>query len=409
MAPRSAMEQNHVPAHRLAECGDAAAVAPRKLVLLQTQAEAAGAQEISRLLGQGFAAKGWEVRHVFLYRRTEAFDHEQQVKFCAPQRPSGVLATLRMFATLVGYLREQKPNALLCFQHYGGLIGGVAGRLAGVPVVIANPTSTPTNLPRWVQGSDRLLGALGVFSKIIVNSRTTAKAYADYPAPYRARLVLIGHGFEPKTSELGRAEARKLFALPSEATVLCCVARLHPMKNLAAAVRLLSVEPSWHLAIAGQGPDRAQLEALAEDLNARERLHLVGEISPEQVGALLAASDAFVFPSLAETFGLAPVEAAEAGVPVIANDLPVLREVLSVEDESCAVFVDVNNTPAFAAAVRSLLADAALRKALIERGQALSRRYAVDAMLEHYVALLDAVLPGRPAAVQQAGPGRFSD
>jgi glycosyltransferase involved in cell wall biosynthesis len=136
----------------------------------------------------------------------------------------------------------------------------------------------------------------------------------------------------------------------------------------------------------------------AAELEVLDRLHLVGEIAPEDIGAFLKASDVFVFPSLAETFGLAPVEAAEAGIPVVANDLPVLREVLSVDDQPCALFVDTNDTAAFAACVRSLLTDAALRKTLIERGRGLSRRFSVEAMVKSYVDMLEALVPARSSS-----------
>lgn len=369
-----------------------------KIVLLQTQAEAAGAQEISRLVGQGFAARGFEVHHVFLYRRTAAFDEQPRAFYCAARRPEGLAANARMFMTLVRYLRDLKPEAVLCFQHYGNLVGGLAARLAGIRVVIANPTSTAANLPRFVQWSDRLFGTAGLYSKIVINSQTTNDLYRSYPRSYRARLVLIEHGFDAKTSTLSKSEARKLFGLPAEALVLACVARLHPMKNLAAAIRLLAREPSWHLALAGQGAEREALLRAAAELNVGDRLHLVGEIAPEKIGAFLAAADVFVFPSLAETFGLAPVEAAQAGLPVVANDLPVLREVLSVDGEPCALFVDTSDATAFAACVRSLLVDAALRSTLIGRGRGLSRRFSVAAMVDSYVNMLEALLPARQSS-----------
>src|SRR5207253_2741046 len=114
-------------------------------------------------------------------------------------------------------------------------------------------------------------------------------------------------------------------------SLLGSVARLHPSKNLAAAIRLLPDRPTWHLALAGQGPARGELAALAAELGVRDRLHFAGELSPERVGVFLKGLDVFVFPSLAESFGLAAVEAAQAGVPVVANELPVLREVMAVD------------------------------------------------------------------------------
>jgi glycosyltransferase involved in cell wall biosynthesis len=373
-----------------------------RIVLLQTQAEAAGAQEVSRLLGEGLAARGFEVHHAFLYRRTGAFDEQPRTFYSAERRPDGLADNARMFTALVRYLRDLKPEAVLCFQHYGNLIGGLAARLAGVGVVIANPTSTPANLPRSVQWSDRLFGTTGVYSKIVINSQTTSDSYRSYPGRYRRRLMLVEHGFDTKTTKLTRGEARKLFQLPADRPVLACVARLHPMKNLSAAIRLLPLERHWHLALAGQGAERDALLRTAAQLEVLDRLHLVGEVAPGDIGAFLKAADVFVFPSLAETFGLAPAEAAEAGVPVVANDLPVLREVLSVDGEPCALFVDTNDTTAFAACVRSLLTNATLRNTLIERGRGQSRRFSVEAMVNGYVDMLEALLPARSSSTSNA-------
>ena len=63
------------------------------------------------------------------------------------------------------------------------------------------------------------------------------------------------------------------------------------------------------------------------------------------------------------------VEAAQAGIPVVANDLSVLREVLAIDGEPCALFVDAANPETFAAAVQRLLDDGALRASLTVRGR----------------------------------------
>src|SRR6266446_5685025 len=67
-----------------------------RIALVQTQAEQAGAQEISRILGRGFEAHGYEVHHVFFFRRTCAFDDQPNTYFCTTGRPAGPLALLRM-------------------------------------------------------------------------------------------------------------------------------------------------------------------------------------------------------------------------------------------------------------------------------------------------------------------------
>jgi len=360
----------------------------RRVVLLQTQAEAAGAQEVSRLLAAKLGLRGHDVHQVFFFRRTSAFDRDRRVIMCAPERPNGPLALARMLLRLHRELRRLKPDAVICFQHFGNLIGGPVARLAGIGTVVANHNGLQDLLKPWVIGLDRLLGTLGTYSAIVVNSDATAREYDGYPARYRRRIVRVDHGLGTKTSRLSRAEARASLDLPERGILLGSVARLAPKKHLAAAIRLLPLRPHWRLALAGQGPARSDLAALAAELGCSDRVHFVGELSSDRVGDFLAALDVFVFPTLTETFGLAAVEAAQAGVPVVANRLPVLEEVLSHEGKPCALFVDADDTAAFAAAVQRILDDPNLARTLSERGALLAERYPLDAMVDRYEALI---------------------
>jgi glycosyltransferase involved in cell wall biosynthesis len=369
--------------------------AASRIVLIQPQAEGAGAQEIARLLDRGLQARGHAVHHLFFFRRTAAFDRLPNAIFCAHERPTGPWSLVRMLMSLFGHLRRLRPDAALCFQHYGSLVGAPIARAAGVGVVIANRNSARELMPAWLRLADRWLGTLGLFARVVANSRNVAEEFADHPQAYRRRLVRIDHGFECKTSGLDRTAARAQFDLPAAAVLLGSVARLHALKNLAAAIRLLPFDPRWHLAIAGQGPERAALAALARSLGCADRLHFLGELAPEQVATLLRALDVFVFPSLAETFGLAAVEAAQAGVPVVANRLDVLEEVLSVDGAPCALFADAGDDDAFAAAVRRLLDDAPLAAALSARGAKLAARYSLDAMIDAYAAMIESELGSR--------------
>jgi glycosyltransferase involved in cell wall biosynthesis len=364
-----------------------------RVVLLQTQAEAAGAQEVSRILGQGLEAKGYVVHHIFLYRRTAAFDRQANTLFCWPQRPASAPSLVRMFIALVRHLKILRPDAVLCFQHYGNIVGAAAAKVAGIDVVVANRTTPKSLVPRWASGMDLLFGCTGLFARVVVNSGAVEEEYRGYPRRYRSRIARIDHGFACKTTDLSRAEARLSLGLPADVVMLGCVARLHPLKNQTAAIRLLPLEPDWHLALAGQGADRARLAGLAASLGLADRVHFAGELAVDRIAAFLRSLDVFVFPTRAETFGLAVVEAAQAGVPVVANDIEVLREVLAADGNPCALFVDADDAGAFAAAVRRLLADSDLRASLTSHGTKLAQRYSIEAMVDHYAALIESVLP----------------
>jgi len=367
------------------------APAPR-IVLVQTQAENAGAQEISRLLAADFAARGFDVRQLFFFRRTASFDANPNVEFCAAERPRGPLALLRFLLRLSTRIREIRPDVVVTFQHYGNVIAAPLARLAGARRVIANQVSAGETMGRLVVAADKLLGRLGAYDRIVVNSDHTAEVYGAYPRAYRQRVVRIDHGFEDKTKSIGKAAARAQLGLPPDVPLLGCAARLHPLKQLDAAIGVLVSIPNAHLALAGQGQDQSRLASLARELGVAERLWFLGELAPEKIGVFLAALDCFVFPSGAETFGLAPVEAAQAGLPVVANDLPVLRDVLCVEGEPCAIFVDALDSAAFAGAVKRALGDPALAAKLGAVGRRLKQRYPLSAMTDAYARLIRSLI-----------------
>jgi L-malate glycosyltransferase len=388
-----------------------ASVAPmprrKTVVLVQTQAEGAGAQEITRILGLGLSARGYDVHQVFFFRRTAAFDQQPNTYFCALERPSDIRSLYRMLRNLFAHMRALRPDAVLTFQHYGNLLGTIAARLAGAGTVIANRVSARSVEPAWTRVLDFVFGVTGLFDRVVVNSKAVADEYDSHPRGFRDRLVRIDHGFEPKRSDIAASDARRELRLPADVPLIGCVARLHQQKNLAAAIRLLPLHTDWHLALAGQGPERERLEALARSLNVAPRVQFAGELSPERVAWFLKGLDVFVFPTLAETFGLAVVEAAQAGAPVVANDLEVLREVLRTDQGPCALFVDANETTSFADAVARLLHDTGLRATLISRSGELAARYSVETMTDRYAELIQAMSrdkgPARPA--MPAHPG----
>ncbi len=383
------------------ELGETTAAAPARpnsggpkphVLLAQTQAENAGAQEISRLLGAGLTARGYRVTNLFFFRKSESFDEPPDTLYCAPSRPGNPVALLRMLWTLGRHIRTIRPDAVLTFQHFGNVIGAGMTRLVSRAPVVANQVSSALAMSRPVRTADIVMGSLGFFDRITLNSKDMEREYSRYPAAYRARMVHVPHGFDDKALTLSKDAARQTFNLPPDRVLLGCAARLHPHKRLDLAIRLLPDEPSWHLALAGQGADEARLKLLADELKVSDRLHLLGEIPPSRMADFLACLDVFVFPTQAETFGLAAVEAANAGVPSVVTDLPVLREVLSYEGKPTALFVDASEHEKLSAAVSKLLTDQDLREALRQNAKGLRLRYSVDAMVEEYVRILDEVI-----------------
>lgn len=161
---------------------------------------------------------------------------------------------------------------------------------------------------------------------------------------------------------------------------LLYVGRIDPRKGVATAVRALALLPEAQLRVAGGGDERhlRELASLASELGVSSRVAF--EHRPrEELPAIYAAADAVVFPTLwEEPWGLVPLEAMAVGRPVIATGTGGSGEYLR-DGENCVVFRPKDDPGALAAAVRTLAADAALRRRLRENGQRTAERYTEEA------------------------------
>lgn len=361
-----------------------------KIIQVQTQAEAGGAQRISDMVGEGLRARGHEVRTVFMYRKTEVYDRDPHADFILTKPPRSLPGQIRAAIGLAGYLRNARPDAVVTFQHYGNIFGTIGARLASVDLIIANQSGAPQT--RGVRGIltqiDKLMGTFGAYHANVVNSSWTEAQFDSFPQAYRRRMSRIDHGVPAPSVAVDKAAARAAFGLPQEAWLAVSSGRMAPSKNQIALVGALVHLPDIHIAIAGTGPEQDAIVAFAEANGITDRLHLVGEVPPSRIFEFLAAGDAYAFSSLTETFGLAAVEAAISGLPVVASKLDVLREVLTIDEgEAAALFVDAD-AKGMAEGLTELIARPELAARLAAAGRQLKEQYSPARMCAGYEALL---------------------
>lgn len=155
---------------------------------------------------------------------------------------------------------------------------------------------------------------------------------------------------------------------PADAPLLVALGRLHRAKAFDILLDALALLPGVYLWIAGDGPDRAALEAQAAQLGIEKRVRFLGW--RDDRAALLQAADLCVFPSRYEPFGSVFIQAWAQKIPLVttASDGP--RQF--VRDGEDARMVDIDDAPALAGAVRELLNDPDLAARLVEAGY---RRY----------------------------------
>jgi glycosyltransferase involved in cell wall biosynthesis len=147
---------------------------------------------------------------------------------------------------------------------------------------------------------------------------------------------------------------------------LLAMGRLHENKGFDTLIRALALLPGARLSIAGEGPERPALEALARELGVADRLTLLGW--RQDTGALLAECDLFLCPSRHEPLGNVVLEAWSAARPVIAAAAQGPSELIA--DGETGLLVPVDEPEPMAAAIRALLADPARAQALAAAGRA---------------------------------------
>lgn len=195
--------------------------------------------------------------------------------------------------------------------------------------------------------------------------------------------------------EAGDPVPRGSFDTPEDGPLLLTLGRLHGAKGIDVLLRALKIETRPYLWIAGEGPQRAELETLAERLGVADRVRFLGW--REDRGALLAAADVCVFPSRYEPFGTVTLEAWASRRPLVAAASAGPAWLL--RDGEDGLLVPIDDANALAAAVGRVLDDAGLRDRLAATGR---RRYEEDfteaAGVRRYLRLFQELLAVRNAA-----------
>ena len=157
---------------------------------------------------------------------------------------------------------------------------------------------------------------------------------------------------------------RAVLNTPDDAPLLLALGRLHQAKAMDVLMDAVAMVPGAYLWIAGEGPDRAALEAYCEKIGMTDRVRFLGW--RDDRAALFATADICVFPSRYEPFGTVFVQAWAQRVPLVttASDGP--RQY--VRDGEDGLMVPVDDTKALAAAIARVIEDADLRARIVERG-----------------------------------------
>lgn len=160
----------------------------------------------------------------------------------------------------------------------------------------------------------------------------------------------------------GAAATREQLQIPAGAPLVVLPGRLVKQKGHRDALFALRRVEHVHLALAGRGPLRDELEKLSAELGLTQRVHFLDVLPHPQFVQLLAAADVIIMPSHQEGFGIVAAESMAAGRPLIATDIDPLRDL--VQDSRTGLLVPPASPEALTAAIQRLLGTPEEAKAL---------------------------------------------
>jgi glycosyltransferase involved in cell wall biosynthesis len=220
---------------------------------------------------------------------------------------------------------------------------------------------------RAMRAGLRILVPLGArrADRLIAISESAAREVADVLSFQRDRIDVVhlaGRPVGPATSE---SELRKRFELGDMPVVLSVSAR-RPHKNLPSLLRAFArLQQDAVLVLPGYStPFENELTALAAELGIVERVRFLGWVSEADLEGLYSAAACFIFPSLAEGFGLPVLEAMDRGVPVACSNASSLPEIAG----DAARYFDPLQEDEITAAMNELLSDRSQAEQLARAG-----------------------------------------
>ena len=287
---------------------------------------------------------------------------------------------------IIRLLWEQFVLPLILLREHADLLYVVtqtACFLSPCPVIIAlrNPNvyadfsqliGFVNKMRRVIQ---RLITELSVrkAAKVIFVSESSMKQAArKIPVPALKQAVIY-HGFDHSFVFQNSSLPSNLSWLGQKDFILC-VSNISRHKNYPTLIKGYSLllkqamaEQTPDLVIVGGISDQRTytiIMRLVHDSNLQERVHLIGAVKHSTLPSIYKAAKLFVLPSLQETFGHTLIEAMASEVPIVASDIPVIREIC----QQAAVYFDPNAPDDLRAKMEEVLSNSRLREKLIQKG-----------------------------------------
>lgn len=295
---------------------------------------------------------------------------------------------------LARLMAAERPDVVHVHLYRATVYGRLAARLARVPVVVSTEHSLLDGVLEGRRTTARVRGlymATEPFNSatVAVSQEVAARLVRWGVAARKVHVIPNGVDFTAvRASRDQHAAARRELGIPLNARVIGGIGRLHSTKRWDLLLRAVAPDlgPERQVLLVGSGPEETSLRDLGASLGVAAWIHLVG--SRSDLADTLAVMDVVVSPSPQETFGLALVEAAVAGRPVVYVSCPGLEALSPLEGAA--------QVPPQEAPLRQAVRDALREPELVPAPAALAR-YDIRSVAREIDALYDAHRrPDRP-------------
>jgi glycosyltransferase involved in cell wall biosynthesis len=287
------------------------------------------------------------------------------------------LQDLAALFRLVHLFRRLRPTIVHAHTPKGGVLGVLAARLAGVPLVMYTihglPFANASGLKRWVLWLSEMASCRGAHRVLGVSQAMRRQALAHGLCPPH-KIEVLGPGsingvdaegrFNPaRFPEPAKRQLRAALGLPSGALVLGYVGRIvkdKGIEELAEAWReLRGGHPDLYLVLVGrEEPQDPIAPATRQALRSDPRVVFTGPVADP--APYYAIMDLVVLPTHREGFPMVPLEAAAMGLPVVTTTVDGCPE--AVVDGLTGMLVPPRDSPSLTRALKVLISDAEMRK-----------------------------------------------
>lgn len=332
-------------------------------------------------------------------------------------RPISPFKDLMALITLYRFIRKGRFEIVHTHSSKAGILGRVAARLAGVPVIVHTLHSLvfheyQSRLKNRVYILLKKLCAPLTDCYISVCQATTRGALNEgIASPDRYITVYSGidlAAFLEIGGRLTTEQAKSRLGLDPARPVVGKVARLMHQKGhdlfLKSAARIAVEHRDVQFLLVGDGILRESLERMASDLGIGDRIVFAGRVNREEVPAYLRAMDVVVHSSIREGVARVIPQAYAVGVPVVALNLDGAPEVIEHGRTGFLVEPGPESETGVAEAVGTLLRSGPLRREMGERGREIVlKKFPLEVMVEEIDKIYQRLL-ARKGLIPQTGP-----